>query len=170
MITLYHYLSDKKLQRLQECHSLHPTAPFNADVPEEQWSVYAARFPFPVSPLNTFCFLERNPPSWHGAGLFQLLMEEYAGGEHLLQLNIYDDPDKPILVRDHYFHSPCSYGFSPDEWKKRPVRSSRPDLKEQWYDSAILLAQYPNNYVCPEILVPFPISEQQTRVIWSRNI
>lgn len=115
--------------------------------------------------LTTCCFFERKPESWREYGLFELLMEEFAGGDHLLELTVSDEERNPILVRDHSFHSPRKYGMSPQEWRKREMRDSRLDLREAWYKSTTLLNDYDGDFICPEVLIPFPIFLGNIRVI-----
>lgn len=157
MVTLYHYLSSHKWKTVQETGFLQPTGPFNSGISSQEWGEYSIQFPFPVSEKNTFCFLEQNPPSWHEYGLFDLLMKEFSGGDKVLELNVDSSFMAPLLIRDHSFHSPKMYGCSPGEWQKREVRNSRPDLREKWCRSTIPLSQYAGNFICPEVLVPFPV-------------
>lgn len=156
-ITLYHYVSREKFSRIQKEKILTPTAPFNSGIPDEDWLDYTKQFPFPLARYYTCCFFEPSPEGWKEYGLFDLLMEEFSGGDYLLKFQIESDSPLPILVRDHKFHSPKEYGFSPEKWRKRKVRNSRPDLRQKWYDSTLTLQEYKCGYVCPEVLVPFEV-------------
>ncbi len=164
-ITLYHHVSERKYAEIAERKILVPSSQFNPRVAENEWQDYASQFPFPVARLNICCFFEPKPESWRGYGLFDLLMEEFAGGDHLLELTVADDETNPVLVRDHSFHSPKKYGMTPKEWRKREKRDSRPDLREAWYKSAVPLKDYGGGFVCPEVLIPFPISLNRIRAV-----
>lgn len=164
-LTFYHHVGTEKYEGIARSGMLMPSAPFNPSIQEDEWSNYAHQFSFPVARLNTCCFFEPEPKSWKDYGLFDLLMEEFAGGDYLLELRVEDKKDLPILVRDHGFHSPKVYGKSPQEWRKRDVRNSRPDLRNAWHQSTTLLRDYDGDFICPELLIPFPISLNKIRVI-----
>jgi len=163
----YHYLGEEKFQSTLKKKMLLPSAPFNSRVPEEQWEEYTSGFSFPVARLYTCCFFEQEPVSWKEYDLFDLLMEEFAGGDHLLGLDVgtTESDEYPILVRDHNFHSPKKYGMSPQEWKKRKMRDSRPKLREAWYRSAIPLSEYSGSHICPEVLIPFGIEWDRIDIV-----
>ena len=163
--TLYHYLTSKKYQSMLDSRILIPSAPFNSTVSEEQWGDYSQQFSFPITRLYTCCFLEPAPQNWKDYGLFELLMEEFAGGDYLLELHVSDEQKRPLLIRDHSFHSPKRYGKSPQDWRKREVRDSRPDLREAWYQSTTQLRNYGGNFICPEVLIPFSIEISNIKVI-----
>jgi hypothetical protein len=162
--TLYHYLAESKYLDIIERKLLMPTSPFNSRIPENEWQKYSSQFTFSVSRMNTCCFFEQNPEKWKEYGLFDLLMEEFAAGDYLLRLIVEDNPESPLLIRDHSFHSPKKYGMSPQEWRKREQRDSRPDLREAWYQSTVPLRDYDGSYICPEVLIPFPISLDNIKV------
>lgn len=164
-IKLYHHVSDRKYIDTIERKLLIPSSPFNSRVPESEWQKYAGNFSFPVARMNTCCFFEPNPENWREYGLFDLLMEEFAGGDYLLELSVNDNDKTPILVRDHSLHSPRKYGMPPQEWRKREKRDSRPDLREAWYQSTTPLRNYDRSFVCPEVLIPFPISLNNIKII-----
>jgi hypothetical protein len=127
MITLYHYLSRGKYQRVTDEAALKPTAPFNPRIREEEWEEYIGRFQFPIMKRYICACLEECPSNWKDYGLFELLKGELAGGDHLLELRVEDDGNAPILVRDHKFYSPKAYGVKPQVWNKREVQDSKPD-------------------------------------------
>lgn len=154
---LYHYVFEEKYRKIQKEGTLKPSAPFNPRIPDKEWEKYSKRFSFPISKLYICCFSEPMPKSWIEYGLFNLLMEEFAGGDLLLELRLEDNHSSPILVREHKFHSPKAYGYPPKIWRERKIRDSRPDLRSKWYESAIPLHQYNDTYICPEILIPFDI-------------
>ncbi len=164
-ITLYHYLSSKKYESMLEGGMLMPSAPFNSNVSEAQWEDYSHQFSFPVARLYTCCFLEPEPQSYRDYGLFELLMEEFSGGDHLLRLNISDEVETPLLIRDHSFHSPQKYEKSVQEWRRREIRNSRPELRQAWYQSTIPLRNYDGNFICPEVLIPFPIKISNIQIM-----
>ncbi|HLD79598.1 MAG TPA: hypothetical protein VJA18_03485 [Candidatus Nanoarchaeia archaeon] len=165
-ILLYHYVTSKKYETVLEKGLLLPSAPFNPKVSGTQWNEYIKQFSFPVVQLYTCCFFEPEPQSWKEHGLFELLMEEFAGGDHLLELTILEQNlSDPILVRDHSFHSPKNYDRSPQDWRKREVRDSRPVLREAWYQSTTQLRNYGGNFICPEVLIPFSIEISNIKVI-----
>lgn len=147
---------------------LKPTSPFSPAVQDKEWEDYIKGFLFPVSRYNTCAFLESKPKSWVEYGLFDLLMEEFAGGDYLLRIAVDDNPEKPLIVRDHKYHSPKEYGCSPEIWRKREVRDSRPDLRKKWLESAVPLSDYESNYVCPEVLIPFDVPMSQIKAIKNR--
>ncbi len=161
----YHYVTERKFKDVIERKLLVPSSPFNSKVPEKEWQDYARQFSFPVARLNTCCFFEPNPEKWREYGLFDLLMEEFSGGDHLLELTVSDEEKAPILVRDHSFHSPKKYDMLPQEWRKREKRDSRPELREAWYQSTTPLRAYDGSFICPEALIPYPISLNKIRVI-----
>ncbi|MBS3139553.1 hypothetical protein J4479_00975 [Candidatus Woesearchaeota archaeon] len=163
-ITVYHYLSDQKLRRIVEQGFLEPIAPFNSHLAEEHWNDYIKQFPFPVVRKYIFAFFQPEPTSWKEFGLFDLLKEETAG-DRLLEIALQDDLPVPVLVREHKFHSPKEYGCSPEEWKKPEIRNSRPELREQWYSSAVTLNSYNFAFICPEVLVPIFIPLARARAL-----
>ena len=164
-ITLYHYMASKKYQSMLDSRMLIPSAPFNSTISETQWDDYSRHFSFPIVRLYTCCFLELAPQNWKDYGLFELLMEEFSGGDHLLEFTISDQEKKPLLVRDHSFHSPKKYGQSVQEWRRREIRNSRPELREAWYRSTTRLSNYDGNFICPEVLVPFTIEMSDIKVV-----
>lgn len=172
-ILLYHYATIEKYKSIIKKEMLIPSAPFNSRIPENEWSNYIRQFSFPIAHLYTYCFFEPDPQSWRDYGLFELLMEEFAGGDYLLELSIFleleEERDFPILVRDHVFHSPKSYGKLPKEWKRREVRDSRPDLRNAWYQSTTPLRDYDSTFICPEILIPFTISLDKIKATGGRD-
>ena len=159
-VIIYHYTREKKYLGMIKRGLFMPTSPFNSNIKEAEWLKYVTQFSFPVSRLNTCCFFEKNPKNWKEYGLF-----EFSGGDYLLEISIKDDKEQPILVRDHSFHSPKNYCMSPEEWRERKNRDSKPHLREAWYKSTIPLKDYNNNFICPEILVPFPISLNNIMII-----
>jgi len=164
-VTLYHYVTDKKYENIVKERSLVPSAPFNSKIPKEEWKDYAGKFPFLVARLYTCSFLESEPQSWKDYGLFELLMDEFAGGDHLLELTFSEEEKDLFLVRDHSFHSPKKYNLLPQEWRKREMRDSRPGLREAWYQSTTSLKDYDGSFICPEVLIPCPIPLDKIRVI-----
>lgn len=164
MITLYHYASQKKYEKLCREGFVKPTSPFNPRIRDEDWGKYIKRFGFPVSKYYTCTFLEPKPKAWAEYGLFDLLMEEFASGDYLLKMMVADNPSNPIIVREHKHHSPKEYGFPPEIWRRREIRDSRPDLREKWCNSAIPLSRYSNNYICPEFLIPYCVPLEQVIV------
>lgn len=164
-LSLYHYASQEKFERFQKEKELKPTAPFNPRITDEEWSSYVKKFPFPIAKRYTCAFFEPEPSSWKEYGLFDLLMEEFAGGDYLLELLVEDDKEVPILVRDHAFHSPKAYGVSSEVWRQRAVRDSHPELREKWLASTICLRDYQENYVCPEVLIPSTILLERIAVV-----
>lgn len=83
-ITLYHYVKEGKYVDTIERKLLIPTSPFNSRVSEGEWQRYASQFSFPVALMNTCCFFKQNPENWKEYGLFDLLIEEFSGGDYLL--------------------------------------------------------------------------------------
>lgn len=164
-ITLCHYVTNRKYMDIIKRKLLIPSSPFNSKISKNKWQGYARQFPFPVTRLNTCCFFESNPKNWEKYHLFELLMKEFAGGDYLLELTVSDNKKNPILVRDHSFHSPKKYGMSPKEWEKREKRNSRPDLRKAWYQSTALLKNYDGSFICPEVLIPFPILLNKIKII-----
>lgn len=171
IIRLFHYVTTKKYEDILAKQALIPSAPFNPRITDEEWDSYIHYFPFRVARFYTCCFFEPKPKSWEDYGLFELLMEEFAGGDYLLILNVLmgDEGDFPILVRDHSFHSPRSYGKSPQEWRKREIRDSRPDLRNAWYQSTVSLKDYDDIFICPEVLIPFKISLDKIKATGGQN-
>lgn len=165
MHTLYHYSSAQKYSVVKEAGFLMPSAPFNSRIQDNEWASYIQRFPFPVARYYTCSFFEPRPAAWIEYGLFDLLMEEFAGGDILLELSIEDNQEMPVIVRDHKYHSPKEYGVSPDIWKKREVRDSRPDLRNKWYESAVPLKLYDLSFICPEVLIPFDVPLACVRIV-----
>ncbi|MBS3116503.1 hypothetical protein J4421_02800 [Candidatus Woesearchaeota archaeon] len=164
-IKLYHYVTEDKYRSLLARKFLMPSAPFNSRILEREWEAYVRQFPFQVARLNTCCFFEPEPQSWREHGLFELLMEEFAGGDYLLEVTVSDEERSPILVRDHSFHSPKKYGMPLQEWRKREVRDSKSELREAWYQSTTPLRDYEGSFICPEVLIPFPISLNNIKII-----
>ncbi len=156
-ITLYHYVSEKKYQQIQKDKFIKPSAPFNSKILDKKWDEYVKRFSFPLARLYTCTFFEPEPKAWQEYGLFDLLMEEFAGGDLLLKISVEDNSTHPIIIRDHRFHSPKEYGYPPEIWKKREIRNSKPNLRKKWYESVVPIQEYDGNYICPEILIPFKI-------------
>ncbi len=161
-LLVYHYATKGKVQRAFERQELEPSAPFNTQVPADEFEIYSRQFPFTVSRLNIFCLLEPTPEGWKGYGLLELLLENATGRDHLLELAV---SDEGLLIRDHGLHSPKAYGMLPQEWSRREMRDSRPDLREAFYRSTVLLRDYPGGFACPEILVPFPVPISQVRIV-----
>lgn len=161
---LYHYISKAEHEELRRRKILIPTSPFNPRIKDDEWKAYIKRFGFPVSRHYICTFFKEKPESWVRYGLFDLLMEEFAGGDFLLKITTDDDPDNPILVRDHKFHSPREYGCSPEVWRNRKIRDSRPDLRDKWYESAIKLSDYNGSYICPEVLIPFSVPLDRIKI------
>ena len=157
MIELYHYISKEKYERIKQESFLRPSAPFNSKITNKKWEEYTQRFEFPITQYYICTFLEQEPQQWKEYGLFGLLMKEFSGGDLILKLKVEDNNKFPILVRDHMHHSPKEYGLLPEVWKRREMRDSRPDLREKWYNSTVQLKDYNENYVCPEILIPFAV-------------
>jgi hypothetical protein len=164
MVNLYQYISKAKHDELMRDGVLKPTAPFNPRVSNKDWGGYIKRFRFPVSRFYSCAFFDPKPDFWIEYGLFDLLMEEFAGGEFLLKIITEDNINNPIIVRDHKYHSPKEYGCAPKIWRNRNVRDLRPDLRDKWYESAVLLSNYDGSYICPEVLIPFSIPLHQIRV------
>ncbi len=154
---LYHYTSEKNWKKIKDEGVLRMATRFNPRIKKEDWLKYTLKFNFPIADHYTCSFFEPEPKNWKEYGLFDLLMEEFAVGDYLLELNIEDESTYPIIVREHKFHSPKEYGMSVSKWRKRKNRDSKPHLREKWYNSAVLLKNYDNTFICPEILIPFNI-------------
>lgn len=151
---VYHYTSAEKYQKICEERILKPLSKFNVKLPDADWDEYSKKFAFPLQKFYVCTLFEQRPKNWVEWGLLDLSLDGFNAGSLLLEINADDGLLSEAVVREHKFHSPKEYGFPPEVWKQREVRDSRPELRKNWYDSAVLFRDYTGDYVCPELLLP----------------